>query len=190
MAVSREETHTLADFERFLVKESDRESNYELIDGTIVEKAMPTDVHAFIVGLLIYFLTHHARQHGLGLPGPERRFAFPDDTQNSRQPDISQILDPSVPFVAQGPMATVPDIAVEVQSPDDSIISLREKAQFYIARGVRLVWLVFPRQQIVEVYRPGQDIEMLTVQGTLDGYDVLPGFPLAVAELFLENRGG
>jgi Uma2 family endonuclease len=66
---------------------------------------------------------------------------------------------------------------------------MREKAQFYVLRGVRLTWLIFPRQQIVEVYRPEQSIEMLTVRDSLDGYDILPGFSLAVAELFPEKRG-
>jgi Uma2 family endonuclease len=150
---------------------------------------MPPDLHAFIVGLMSIALGNYAREHNLGLPGPERRFAFPDDSQNSRQPDVSQILDPNVPFVVRGPMHVIPDIVAEVQSPDDSIESMREKAQFYVLRGVHLTWLIFPRQQIVEVYRPEQSIEMLTVRDSLDGYDILPGFSLAVAELFPEKRG-
>jgi Uma2 family endonuclease len=190
MVIQSTQTYTLAEFEQFLTHEAERDRNYELIRGAIVEKAMPTDVHAFIVGLLIYYLTHFAKQHGLGLPGPERRFAFPGDTQNSRQPDVSQILDPAVPFVDRGPMRVIPDVVAEVMSPDDSIEGLREKAQFYTEKGVRLTWLIFPRQQIVEVYRPGQAIEMLSIKDTLEGYDVLPGFSMAVVEFFPENRGG
>ncbi len=189
MAVSREETHTLADFERFLVEQTDDKPYYELINGAIVEKAMPTDEHAMIVNWVLYFLTRYAVEHELRPPGPERRFVFPDDTQNARQPDVSQILDPDMTIVTEGPTLTIPDFVAEVQSPDDSITSLRAKAEFYISRGVRLVWLVFPRQQIVEVYRPGYDIEMLTVQGVLDGYDVLPDFQLTVAQLFSEKLG-
>ncbi len=190
MAFPQTKTYTLEEFEDFIRKPENRDRYFELIHGAIVEKAIPTDEHAFIVGLLIIVLGNHALAHQLGLPGPERRFAFPNDTQNARQPDISQILDPNVPFVTQGPMEVIPDVIAEVMSPDDSIDDLREKAKFYIASGVRLVWLVFPRQKIVEVYRPEQHTEMLTASDTLDGYDVLPGFSLPIANLFATMRSG
>lgn len=190
MAFSQTRTYTLDEFEDFLRQPENQDRYFELIDGAVVEKAMPTDEHAFIVGLLIYFLTDWARPRGLGLPGPERRFVFPSDTQNSRQPDVSQILDPNVPLVTQGPMRIIPDVAVEVMSPDDSIDDLRDKAKFYTGSGVRLVWLIFPRQHIVEIYRPQQPSEMLTIHDTLDGYDVLPGFSLPIASLFTTTRSG
>ena len=111
-------------------------------------------------------------------------------TQNSRQPDISQILDPGVPLVTQGPTHTLPDVIVEVMSPDDSIDDLRDKAKFYVASGLRLVWLIFPRQKIVEVYRPAQATQMFTADEILEGYDVLPEFTLPIANLFVTTRSG
>ncbi|RMF82539.1 MAG: Uma2 family endonuclease, partial [Chloroflexi bacterium] len=70
------------------------------------------------------------------------------------------------------------------KSPDDSITGLREKAQYYLRNGARMVWLVFPKQRIVEIYRPEHDVEILTADDTLDGGDVLPGFSLAVRDIF------
>ena len=75
----------------------------------------------------------------------------------------------------------------EVMSPDDSIDDLRDKAKFYTASGVRLVWLVFPRQKIVEVYRPDRPIEMLTVNDTLEDNELLPGFSLSIAKIFVNT---
>jgi Uma2 family endonuclease len=75
-------------------------------------------------------------------------------------------------------------------SPDENIDELRDKAKYYIANGARLVILTFPRQKIVEVYRPNAQTEMLTVEDTLEGYDVLPGFALPIANLFVKKRGG
>ncbi len=190
MVLPQTQTYTLAEFEAFIRRPENGDRYFELINGAIVEKALPTDEHAFIVGLLIVALGNYALAHNLGLPGPERRFVFPDDTQNSRQPDVSQILDADVPLVIQGPTRIVPDVIAEVMSPDDSIDDLRDKAKFYISSGVQLVWLVFPRQKIVEVYRPAQHTEMLTAADTLDGYDVLPGFSLPIADLFVTKRSG
>jgi Uma2 family endonuclease len=190
MAFPQTKTYTLEEFEDFIRRPENRDRHFELIHGAIVEKAMPTDEHSLIVNWLLFSLTGYSVIHGLRPPGPERRFRFPDDTQNARQPDVSQILDPNVPLVIQGPMEIIPDVIAEVMSPDDSIDDLREKAKFYIASGVRLVWLVFPRQKIVEVYRPQQPSDMLTVSDTLDGYDVLPGFSLPIAELFATTRRG
>jgi Uma2 family endonuclease len=33
--------------------------------------------------------------------------------------------------------------------------------QEYIVNGVRLGWLIDPQNQRVEIYRPGQDVEVL-----------------------------
>jgi Uma2 family endonuclease len=185
MALPVTRPYTVEEFEAFLSRPENRERNFELIHGAIVAKTMPTDEHALVVNWILFYLTGHSVEHGLRPPGPERRFVFPGDTRNARQPDVSQILDPAVPVVTRGPMTVVPDFIAEVMSPDDSIDDLRDKAKFYIASGVRLVWLVYPRQKIVEVYRPGISVEMLTAEDRLDGGDVLPGFSLPVASLFV-----
>jgi Uma2 family endonuclease len=184
------QTMTIDEFEQFLTLPENRDRNFELIDGSIVEKAMPTDEHSIITGLIIVYVGGFTLERGLRPPGPERRFVFPNDTQDSRQPDVSLILDPAVPIVTQGPMHVIPDFIVEVKSPDDTYEDMREKARFYTERGVRLVLLVFPRPRLVEVYRPGLPSEILTVDDTLEGYDVLPGFSLPVARLFVTTGGG
>jgi Uma2 family endonuclease len=55
--------------------------------------------------------------------------------------------------------------------------NLREKMQEYIDNGVRLGWLIDPKTKQVEIYRPGQDVEVLHPT-TVSGEDVLPGFEL------------
>ncbi|MBZ0288274.1 MAG: Uma2 family endonuclease, partial [Anaerolineae bacterium] len=108
----------------------------------------------------------------------------------TRQPDVSMVLDPDAPVTTKGAATRVPDVIVEVMSPDENIDELRDKAKYYIANGARLVILTFPRQKIVEVCRPDAPTEMLTVEDTLEGYDVLPGFALPIANLFVKKRGG
>ncbi|MBL8152751.1 MAG: Uma2 family endonuclease [Anaerolineae bacterium] len=190
MALPVTRSLSMDEFEAFIARPENRDRQLELIDGQIVEKAMPTDEHALIVGIFLSELYLIARKLGIGLPGPEHRFRPPDNQRQSRLPDISMILDPEVPITTQGQTARVPDVIVEVKSPDDTFDEMRRKATFYIENGCKLVYLVFPRPQIVEVYRPNVPSEMLTAADSLSGYEVLPGFDLPVARLFPAKRSG
>ncbi len=71
-----------------------------------------------------------------------------------------------------------PAFALELMSPTDSLPETQEKMREYIANGARLGWLLVPRLKRVEVYRPGQTLEILADPDGLSGEDVLPGFVL------------
>lgn len=71
-----------------------------------------------------------------------------------------------------------PDFVVELRSSSDSIEKLREKMREYIDNGVRLGWLIEEKTKSVEIYRHGQDLEVLLSPTTLSGEEVLPGFEL------------
>ncbi|MEO8395216.1 MAG: Uma2 family endonuclease [Chloroflexota bacterium] len=85
----------------------------------------------------------------------------------------------------QGYNPIAPDLAVEVVSPTDREPAIRRKLAIYAEAGV-LVWLVRPRQQTVEVYAPDQPVEIVGIDGTLVGSDLLPDFTLAVRAIFAE----
>jgi Uma2 family endonuclease len=73
-------------------------------------------------------------------------------------------------------------------SPTDSIKAAQRKALKYLSFGTRLVWVVYPDDQTVDVYRPAEGesatIQVFGVEDTLDGGDVLPGFSLSVRDIF------
>jgi Uma2 family endonuclease len=71
-----------------------------------------------------------------------------------------------------------PDFVVEILSPSDSLSQLQDKMREYIANGVRLAWLIDPRDRQVEIYRPGREPEILTCPESLSGEEVLTGFVL------------
>ena len=50
--------------------------------------------------------------------------------------------------------------------------------------GARAVWVVDPRTRTVAVHEPGSAPLVFGETGTLRGGDVLPGFALAVREVF------
>jgi Uma2 family endonuclease len=54
----------------------------------------------------------------------------------------------------------------------------------YQDNGVHLGWLINPKGRTVEIYRLGQDAEILPSPNSLDGEDVLPGFTLNLSKIW------
>lgn len=71
-----------------------------------------------------------------------------------------------------------PDFIVELRSPSDSLRSLQDKMQEYMNNGADLGWLIDPKGKQVEIYRQGQEKEVLQAPTSLSGEDVLSGFVL------------
>jgi Uma2 family endonuclease len=181
-------TYTAAEFERYLRLPEHIDRRFELVDGRIVEK-MPTEEYGMIAANSAAALGAFVRQHRLGRVGVEVRYHPLDDPLNVRVPDLS-FSSTRRPLVREGSVPHLPDLAVEIRSPDDTITAMREKAAYYLANGVRLVWLVYPTHRFVEVYRPDADVTILFADGVLTGGDVLPGFELPVAEVFADSLEG
>ncbi len=76
----------------------------------------------------------------------------------------------------------IPDFLIELRSRSDSLKTLQEKMEEYRSNGVRLGWLINPQQKQVEIYRIGQEKEVLQSPTTLIGEDVLPGFVLEIGK--------
>lgn len=79
-----------------------------------------------------------------------------------------------------------PEFAIELRSASDSLTALREKMQEYLAQGMELGWLINPQDREVEIYRSGQEVEVLQSPVSLSGEAVLPGFVLALEQILGE----
>ena len=77
-----------------------------------------------------------------------------------------------------------PDFVIELVSPSDSLKKTQEKMQEYRENGCRLGWLINRKKREVEIYRPGQDVEVLQSPLTLSGENVLPGFVLTLQKIW------
>lgn len=76
-----------------------------------------------------------------------------------------------------------PDFVAELRSKSDRLSAAQRKMREWINNGVRLGWLIDPQSNRVEIYRPGQDVEVLDSPQTLSGEDVLPGFVLDLKDI-------
>jgi Uma2 family endonuclease len=84
----------------------------------------------------------------------------------------------------QGFIRGAPDLAVEILSPNDDPVDVQQKVRDYLEAGSRLVWIVAPRPRTVTVYRPDGSARLVREPAGLEGEDVVPGFTLALAELY------
>lgn len=180
--LTREQLYTVDEFEDLLKLPENAGRLLELIDGEIVEK-MPTEEHGSIALNIGAELRAYLRTIRRGIAGTEVRYQTGKDERNSRLPDIS-ISVANRPLVKDGAVIGMPDLAVEIKSPDDSLKEMREKAEYYLANGTQIVWLVYPHQRCVEVYTL-DTIELLCADDVLTGGELLPDFSLSVAEIFL-----
>ncbi|MCU0498133.1 MAG: Uma2 family endonuclease [Anaerolineae bacterium] len=182
------EFYTVETFEHFLTQPENRDRLFELIYGEIVEK-MPTEEHGIIVLNIGSAIRHFLKTHPIGRVSVETCYRLPDDPKNASQPDLSFIsATHQLAIVRQGAVLQMPDLAVEVRSPDDTLVELRAKAAYYLKHGTSLVWLIDPTTQSAEVQSRLDTgaITSLTIDrdGHLDGQTVLPGFRLSMSEVF------
>ena len=147
----------------------------EYVDGLVLQKPMPNDDHAGLIAELALILGLYRRTRG-GLVRVEMRTRFPDGSY--RIPDASYWA-PAQPSGDD----SIPTLAVEVRSPDQTMDELRAKCRFYRRNGVGACWLIDPESRTVEVFEGEADGEAFAAEGTLQSV-LLPGFSLALKDLF------
>jgi Uma2 family endonuclease len=75
---------------------------------------------------------------------------------------------------------------VEIASPDQSRPEMAAKAKLWLDAGVRLLWVIWPASQQVDVWRTEAPGEAQTLESSeaLEGGDVLPGFAYPLEQLW------
>jgi Uma2 family endonuclease len=107
---------------------------------------------------------------------------------SDRSPDASWVKlerwEALTPEEREGFAPICPDFVVELRSQSDSMQTLREKMQEYMNNGASLGCLIDRKNRKVEIYKQGQNVEILDNPATLSGEDVLPGFVLDLTEVW------
>lgn len=161
---------------------------YEVIDGQIVE--MPDmSTNSTVVGTRLSFsLTQFGFAHNLGEAHPDTLFKLPLPVDRNRRPDVAFVPFSRWPRNRRLPTTNawevLPELAVEVISPNDFADGIVEKIKEYFDAGVTRVWVVYPRFEVVYVYESFTTVTILTRVQELTGEPFLPGFRLPLAELF------
>lgn len=159
----------------------------ELIKGRLYEMEPTGFLHGRVSIRVGRLLDEHVSAHGLGVVvGAETGFVLAHDPDTVRAPDAAFVRAERVTPGAlpetywPGP----PDIAFEVNSPNDREAEVAAKALDWLAAGTRAVVILDPRLSVATLYRSRSDVRTLGSDERLDLDPELPGFSVVVAEMF------
>lgn len=160
---------------------------FELIDGTLVEKAMgwkESELAIIIASLLRNFVSANRLGKVFGSDGMFRleaeQIRIPDVAFISKQRFAGRTLQPGA-FWELGC-----DLAIEVISPSNTRREMERKLGDYFTAGVGAVWLFYPKTREASVYSSPNTSVTLRDNDVLDGGSLLPGFSVTVAKIFAE----
>jgi len=161
---------------------------YELVKGELYEMPPAGGRHGSVAMRIASRLSTFAGEHQLGeVFAAETGFIIRRDPDTVRAPDASFIARDRLPAgeLPAGYLEIMPDLAVEVLSPNDRPNEVRDKVEDWLRSGVKLVWVIYPASRSATVYRSMDDVQELSEDDSLDGEQVVPGFSCSVGDLFL-----
>jgi len=165
------------------------EERGDLINGEVVREPYTSWPHGRLMLRLGSALLEYVKTHGGGdVAVGDVAFVLdlPHDRERVRGADIAFVSARRLP--KGKPPETffhgAPDLAVEVLSPSQTFANVERKVRDYLEAGSRLVWVINPASRSATVYRPGGTARLLGEQERLEGEDLLPGFSMALSEIF------
>ena len=164
---------------------NDERRLYELVDGTLVEKAMGWQ-ESLLTGILLQWLNNYLDQHRIGVAtGPDGLMRLFGDTV--RGPDVAFVAWSKMPGgrIPEEPVPDlVPNFVIEVISLGNTYGEMSRKRREYFHAGVELLWMVDHRSRTVTVFRTTQDATVVSEGQNLDAGNVLPGWQINIGDLF------
>ncbi|MDQ2742419.1 MAG: Uma2 family endonuclease [Chloroflexota bacterium] len=171
-----------------LLRLPEDEWRYELVEGRLVRMSPTGWGHGQVVMALLWAVKGFVEKHHLGKVCPAEtgfRISPEGGPDTVLAPDLAFVRAGREPALgSKGYPHLAPDLVAEVVSPSQGRVEMGAKAQRWLSAGVQLVWIVAPEARTVEVWRAGGLVRIVTVEGELNGEEVLPGFAVAVADLF------
>jgi Uma2 family endonuclease len=178
----------------------DTEGPFELVNGERIRKMPNVAGHGLCAETLRDAINAYAVPNQLGRAMLEQVFIL-SYTSNwvagSRIPDVMYYAadrlegyKATTPDWKNKPYILVPDLVAEVVSPNDNLTELDEKIDRYLEDRVRVVWVLDPQRAIAQVYtllapQPfTKQVVTLKSGDMLQGGEIIPGFEIAVVQLF------
>ncbi len=164
---------------------------YEIWHGELVRMAPAGGRHGECEANLVAALRQQARALGRVYAG-DTGFLLRRDPDELVSPDVAFVRHDRLPPPAEriSYLRVVPDVVVEIRSPNDADADVRAKLSLYLEVGVALVWILDPQKQTVEEFRASasglSDSTLMRADAgdVLEGGDHLPGFRVSLSEIF------
>ncbi len=183
---------TLISAEEFLRMPNNQ--GFELIDGEIVPchgddgESRVSSLSSWVGGELFAQIHSFCKGKEIGwvFPADSGFQCFPDRPKNVRKPDLSFVKSGNMTWdqITDGWMKVVPNLVVEVVSPNDRATQLEKKIERFLQAGVPLLWIIYPDVRIVRIIRGDGSTAILREGDELSGEEIIPGFVSPVASIF------
>lgn len=161
---------------------------YELVNGEVIDIGNSGMEHGGIGSFLGGLLAIYVRQNKLGAVC-DSSTAFSLKNGNKRSPDVSFVARERLKGLKCAPRGFFqgsPDLAAEILSPSNTVEEIHDKIVEYFENETRLVWVIHPDEKYVLVYHSSEPDRFLRPPDQLEGEAIVPGFSMAVADLFEE----
>jgi Uma2 family endonuclease len=182
--------HSDAEAPDVAIVEDRRPSWFEGEEGDQPMGAKAGRVASRVIGAL----EDHAEEHNAGdvFNSDCGYTIFPHAPRLTRYPDVSFILRGRLPEGGppDGNLRIVPDLVVEVVSPNDLAEEVETRLTDFIRVGVPLLWVIYPNTRSVRVIRKGASEPVRFEDDELSGGEVLPGFSCRVGSLLTRKAPG
>jgi Uma2 family endonuclease len=131
-------------------------------------------------------LVVQGEHRGLGKARTEVGLVLRRNPDRLTCPDALFVAAASLPLrrSSEGYLETIPELVVEIRSPNDTGPEVQAKVDEYLAAGVRVVWVADPDRKTVTAHRTGQPAQVFGPADTLTIADVIPGFQAQIVDLF------
>ena len=160
---------------------------YELIRGELVEMPPTSHEHGMVAARFGRRMGNFAEEHDLG-----HDVAADTGVNVERNPDT--VRAPDYGFISYERMAepppsrgyadVIPDLVLEVVSPNDRQPDVDAKTQMWLDSGVRLVLVAYPETREVYAHHDDGSVVRYGMGDTVAGDPVLPGFACPVVDIF------
>ena len=165
----------------------DEGKRHELVRGVLIEMPPASHEHGRVAMRFGRRVGNFVEDHNLGHDiGAETGVTI------GRNPDTT--LAPDYGFISYERMATspplrgyanvVPDLVIEVVSPNERQAGTDAKTQMWLDAGVRLVLIAYPDTKEVHAHHDDGTVQRFGVNDTMTCEPVLPGFSCPVADIF------
>jgi Uma2 family endonuclease len=162
----------------------------ELVRG-VLEVREPTFFdHGYTMMALGLLIAKYLETHHIGVIVGPASFWTERGPDTVRVPDLSFVSTEHLPERPRTLIEKAPDLAIEVLSKSNRPGEMNQKVAEFFASGAKMVWLVDPKRRTIAVHARDAAPFILGPSEVLDGGDVLPGFRLALDELFGWPPGG
>ena len=180
-------TATEADVIR--VVESADKRLVELVDGTLVEKAVGQEESRITIRLGGK-LDVYCEDNDFGwVTGPDAMARMRGG--NIREPDLSVFpfsMFPDGEMPDDLVASVAPMLAIEVLCKSNTVAEIAKKLAELFASGTTLAWVIDPKRRNAKVYTAATKFTTLNEAGVLDGAEVVPGFRCPLADLFAVGK--